>query len=230
MADFDWRDLEPGGDLFNRYDEAVRGYREWRRLLTMLREYLGLGETDEGTRQFLAVLDEFLQAVDGLGRAPLACRVFVSHQCADIGYAERIAYLAHRQGFEYWLDVHDPVLQLANRARLPPVVQSTVIAAIIEMALLNCSHAMSVQTANAQKSRWVPYEFGRAKQRILRSTQVASWFDNGIDSTTTADYLRLGVCAWSEQHVEDWLRAEHRPTCPPPAGEWARPTPEPLPN
>jgi hypothetical protein len=228
MADFDWR--AAAEELSERYDESTRGYREWQQLLAMLWEYRDRAESDEATRWFLEALERFLLAVDELGRGPTACRVFVSHQRRDVGYAERIAYMAHQQGFEYWLDIHDPVLRLANNAKLPPAAQSVLIAAIIEMALLNCSHAISVQTANAQGSRWVPYEFGRAKHRMLVSTQVASWFDNGIYATTTADYLKLGVCALSEMQVEGWLRTEHRPDCPPPRGAWTRPTPTPLPN
>jgi hypothetical protein len=110
-------------------------------------------------------------------------------------------------------------------------MQSILIAAIIEMALLNCTHGITVQTASAQGSRWVPYEFGRAKRRWLVSTQVASWFDNGIYATSTADYLKLGVCAQSEQEVVRWLGEEWgRSDCPRTPVRWDDPTPPPLPN
>jgi hypothetical protein len=101
-------------------------------------------------------------------------RVFVSHQRADVPFAELIADLASKHGFEYWLDVHGPLLQLANQTVLPPAVRSILIAAIIEMALLNCTDLISVQTRKARLSRWVPYEFGRAKRRwlVLQSQNV----------------------------------------------------------
>lgn len=76
------------------------------------------------------------------------------------------------------------------------------------MALLNCTHGITVQTAKAQASQWVPYEVGRAKLRWLVSTQVASWFDKGIFQVIQADYLKLGICALSEKEVTSWLREE----------------------
>lgn len=228
MANFDWQHASE--DLLQRYDEEVVGYDEWRHLVGMLTEYLRLGDTDDGTRRFLNVFTEFLVAVDHIAQMPSSCRVFVSHQCNDITYAERIAHLACLEGFEYWLDVHDPLLKLANQAKLPAVVQSVLIAAIIEMALLNCSHGITVQTANAQRSRWVPYEFGRAKHRMLISTQVASWFDNGIYASTTAEYLKLGVCALSEQQVIQWLNEEVRSDCTQSKSTWSGGTTRHLPN
>jgi hypothetical protein len=66
---------------------------------------------------------------------------------ADVPYAERIAWLASRKaGLEYWLDVHDPVLRLASAA-LPSghPVYATTVAAIIEIALLNCTHAVAAR-------------------------------------------------------------------------------------
>ena len=68
-------------------------------------------------------------------------------------YAERIAWLASRKaGLEYSLDVHDPVhdpvLRLASAA-LPPghPVYAITVAAIIEMVLLNCTHAVAQRVA-----------------------------------------------------------------------------------
>lgn len=225
MASFDWRVISE--DVLERYDERALGYQAWRQLVTMLREFL----QSETPDPFLAAFDEFLRQLQQVGEGPPVCRVFVSHQRADVPFAERIAYLATQQGFEYWLDVHDPLLQLANRTALPPVVQSILIAAIIEMALLNCSHGITVQTRNAQLSRWVPYEFGRAKRRWLVSTQVASWFDNGMYAASTADYLKLGDCTQSEVEVALWLAAEWaRCRCPVVPAIWRGGPVKPLPN
>ena len=225
MASFDWRVIP--AEVLERYDERVLGYQAWRQLIYMLREFLQREEPDP----FLAAFDEFLRQLQQIEEGPSACRVFVSHQRADVPLAERIAYLATQQGFEYWLDVHDPLLQLANRTKLPAVVQSILIAAIIEMALLNCSHGITVQTVNAQHSRWVPYEFGRAKRRWLVSTQVASWFDNGVYAASTADYLKLGVCMQSEREIGRWLSAEwSRCRCPIVPAIWRGGKTAPLPN
>lgn len=225
MPSFDWRDVPE--DLLARYDEGALGYGSWRRLVLMLLEYLPSEQPDP----FLAAFDAFLRQVQAIEAGPPVCRVFVSHQRADVPFAERIAYLAAQQGFEYWLDVHDPLLQLANRTALPPVVQSILIAAIIEMALLNCSHGITVQTRHAQHSRWVPYEFGRAKRRWLVSSQVASWFDHGIYAASTADYLKLGVCLHAEGQVVRWLADEWtRCSCPFAGARWRGGAVSPLPS
>lgn len=217
MANFDWRALPEPLILSERYGQGVLGREEWQRMVSALPDTPEQGEFDQKELdRFRAAFDGFLQSVQQIGTGPAACRVFVSHQraSADRAFAETIAYLATRAGFEYWLDVHDPLLTWANGLTLPPIVQSILIAAIIEMALLNCSHGITVQTTNAQKSRWVPYEFGRTKQRWLTSTQVASWFDNGMYAATTADYLKLGVCAQSTKEVVDWFaRERHRCGC-----------------
>jgi hypothetical protein len=204
MANFDWRQVSK--DIHVRYDDRAIGYSAWRQLIEVLFEVLRI----ERFALLLEAFDTFLRQLRELGRGQAGCRVFISHQRADVLFAERIAYLASAQGFEYWLDVLDPTLQAAMRGTFPPAVQSVLIAAIIEMALLNCTHGITVQTANAQASRWVPYEFGRAKRRWLVSTQVASWFDNGIYQSTQADYLKLGICAQTERELVSWLTTESK--------------------
>ena len=121
---------------------------------------------------------------DYAGERPLSQpRVFVSHRMADVPYAERIAWLASRKaGLEYWLDVHDPVLRLASAA-LPPgrPVYAITVAAIIEMALLNCTHVIAAHTpppnTSWRPSQWIPYELARAKKAgSVISRQAAGWF------------------------------------------------------
>lgn len=202
MANFDWRQVSE--DIHARYDDRALGYSAWLQLIEVLIEVL----RTERFESLLDAFDTFLRQLRERGRGQAGCRVFISHQRLDVSFAERIAYLANAKGFEYWLDIHDPKLQIAMRGDFPPAVQSVLIAAIIEMALLNCTHGISVQTANAQSSRWIPYEFGRAKRRWLVSTQVASWFDNGIYQASKADYLKLGICARTEKEVDSWLVAE----------------------
>src|SRR5688572_13671230 len=116
MANFDWRNAL-SKDLLLRYDEAgqVIGRPEWKDLVSMLRQYRVDPKNDEHVRRILDGFDAFLRAVDGnQHQKSEPCRVFVSHQQADVQLAERIAYLATKEGFEYWLDVHDPLLALAN--------------------------------------------------------------------------------------------------------------------
>src|SRR5262249_10633132 len=91
----------------------------------------------------------FLQTTQALpGRTLSQPRVFVAHRMVDVAYAERIAGLASQKaGLEYWLDVHDPVLRIAGTT-LPAghLVYAITIAAIIEMALVNCTHVIAAHT------------------------------------------------------------------------------------
>jgi len=232
MANFDWRDAERQRDIFRRYPPDALGLDYWMTLLGNLFELRQSWETEHGEERIRALFSDFLNATRGIAPLTRVCRVFVSHQRADVIYAETIAYFAYKQGFEYWLDVHDPVLPVVNAATLPASVKAVLIAAIIEMALLNCSHVCSVQTQNAKQSRWVPYEFGRAKERRLQSSKAASWFDNGV-APTTAEYLLLGQCLVSTGEVKSWLSSEWSPDgCRDSKPLWPphRPAPNPLPN
>ena len=254
MASFDWREVDEI-DPFERFGPEVTGVELWLALLEAiwrLRERWAhavdygeepvWGPEDEERPlddQPLDVREEvrghfsvFLERAGRLRPAPRVCRVFVSHQRDDAPLAERIAYLATRRGFEYWLDVHDPALHFANTAPMPSYVRAVLIAGIIEIALVNCSHVCSVQTPRARHSRWVPYEFGRAKQRRVLSAQAASWFRWGM-FRDRPEYLLLGTCLLTERAVERWFAAERRRNpCANAPGGWpaGRPVPQPLPN
>jgi hypothetical protein len=78
---------------------------------------------------------------------------------------------------------------------LSPLLKSALVAGLIEMALLNSTHIVSLQTKSANASRWVPYEFGRAKDRHPLATNAASWFENAVCPDTNGDYLSLAFCA-----------------------------------
>ena len=75
-----------------------------------------------------------------------------------------------------WLDVHDPVLRFASAA-LPPghPVYVIIVAAIIEIALLNCTHVIAAHTppptnTSWRPSQWMSYELrpcSRARGRHL---------------------------------------------------------------
>lgn len=105
MANFDWR-RQPE-DLYYRYDERVLGYSAWRELIAALLEAL----RTEQTALFLEAFDTFLDHIRDLNCGQVSCRLFVSHQRSDVLFAERIAYISSTQGFEYWLDIHDPTLK-----------------------------------------------------------------------------------------------------------------------
>lgn len=229
MAVFDWRQRPE--NLRDRYTRDTPGFPQWDRLLMLIMDSLGAA-TEPGQRSgVMRAFDQFMTSLDEAAPAgPAVCRVFVSHKQQDVAYAERVAWLADQRGFEYWLDVHDPALNLFTVLPLPPVVQSILVASIIEMALLNCTHLVAIQTAKAAQSRWVPYEYGRSKRRWVISTQVASWFDTGV-TPEPADYLRLGVCAHSEAAVDRWLTGERgRVGCPPGGSVWRGAPPPALPN
>ena len=108
----------------------------------------------------------------------------MSHRKSDVEIADRIAYLAATQcGYGYWLDVDDPVLNYVNATdvSIASPVREMLIAAIIEMGLLNSTHFIAAITWNSAGSKWIPYEFGRAKRRQLYSVYSASW----LGSATT---------------------------------------------
>ncbi len=148
-------------------------------------------------------------------------RVFVSHRTADVPYAERIAWLASRKaGLEYWLDVHDPVLRLASAA-LPPgrPVYAITVAAIIEMALLNCTPVIAAHTppppnTSWRPSQWIPYELARAKKAgSVISRQAAGWFHPQVHPPESrGEYVLLADLCGSDADVERWLQSHaHRP-------------------
>ncbi len=81
-----------------------------------------------------------------------------------------------------------------------------VVAAIIEMALLNSTHVMAVITPHTSGSQWVPYEYGRVKDPTPVALQAACWLHNGVSASTAPEYLYLGTTTRSEIDVNDWLR------------------------
>ena len=67
--------------------------------------------------------------------------VFVSHQRSELAEAERMADLACRRGIDYWLDIHDPVLVLAN----PDGIAAGSEISIIEMGPLDRRRPMRIR-------------------------------------------------------------------------------------
>jgi hypothetical protein len=85
---------------------------------------------------------------------PICPRLFVSHKQEDARYAMRIAELAFKHGFDVWVDVLDPNLsQLGTHPETMKKVYPLIIAAIIELALINSTHVVACITKNSKYSQ-----------------------------------------------------------------------------
>jgi hypothetical protein len=217
MANYDWTEYQ-ARTWVNRFPEGVRGLAVWRQQLPL-----------EGRPEML--IEERGRTTS---RLPKPC-VFVSHRQADVEQAKRIAYIACKEGFDYWLDVLDPTLSLPPNTISPsgPTAQqaAAAVAAVVEMGLLNSTHVMAVMTSNTKGSQWVPYEYGRVRDPVPVTLQAACWIDKALVASTIPEYLHLGVIAKSEGEIESWLRAERRKygiIGPQAVCQWNRPIPAPL--
>jgi hypothetical protein len=135
-------------------------------------------------------------------------RVFVSHRQSDARRALRIAHLAHARGMEYWLDVINvpPSLPAVS---LSAFNQAILIAAIIEMALINCTHVIAVLTRNTNGSQWVPYEYGRIKDDPPAAVTAACWHDTAsLPASDLPGYLHLGHIITGDAGVDRWIGYE----------------------
>lgn len=205
---YDWRNADQV-ELIERYvaglvDNALNGdiHQSWRGFVSTIADIT----PDSFERRGRDALDDLLVRLPAKPLTPPR-RVFVSHQRQDVAYAERIACLATQQGLDYWLDVHDPNLKLANRTLLPTDPRyALVIAAIIEIALLSSSHIIVVHTLNGLQSKWIPYELGRAKSRNIVSSQSGGWFDAGLAPAQFGSYVELSrIARGGESDVTAWL-------------------------
>jgi hypothetical protein len=146
--------------------------------------------------------------------------VFVSHRRADKDSALRVACLAWGEGFDYWLDILDldPLLnkQIKMLERklghsLTPLEKSFLLAAIIEMALLNCTHVLALMTLNTAGSLWVPYEYGRMKKKTMRSPSTSCWWDTkSLLKDDLPEYVYLADIHHDEHEICNWFRHELR--------------------
>ena len=71
-------------------------------------------------------------------------RIFISRKKKDSDLAKRIAYLATRKGFNFWLDVLNPSIYKIHGHRVTPFQKKIILATIIEVGLMNCSHVIAV--------------------------------------------------------------------------------------
>jgi hypothetical protein len=136
-------------------------------------------------------------------------RVFVSHKQVDVAEAKRIAWLIQGQQIDYWLDVIDlPPALTALTASTPAFNTTLLIAAMIEMALINCTHVLAVMTSQTATSRWVPYEYGRIKDDPPGRLTASCWHHPDLTWSDLPEYLHLAPIHDSEMQIINWLQAE----------------------
>jgi hypothetical protein len=198
------------GDLMARYRPITDDGREiigisiWEALVRNLTGLLTVGGADIPRRQ-QKISDDFFEAIAQEFPPPLKPCVFISHQRSDAARGERVACLTDHHRIDYWLDIHDPTLRLVNNSPVSGPLRSLLIAATIEIALLNSTHVIALHTGNSLASRWVPYEFARAKARRLTSLKAAGWFASGQSPATCGDYVQLAVMTHDEPQIGNWL-------------------------
>jgi hypothetical protein len=182
------------------------------------------GETrfPEGTPGLESVWRDTLDRIDELAESPRALhfrtkrirrprepRLFISHKQADGAKAKRVAWLAKNCGFNYWLDVLDPTIEWLHQAERDEKKRGIMLAAVIEMALLNSTHVIALITRKAVASRWIPYEYGRVKDHRIQSEQVACWVAPRQRRLLT-EYMYLGDQLLTEQDICRWLRKRRK--------------------
>lgn len=162
----------------NRFPEWAVGWKEWNEL-----RFPEVPPAD-GSHPLGALLSL-------TPAQPVPPRVFISHRQKDHPEAMRAAYLANDEGYHFWLDVLDPHLTWLG-AHPTSYQKSLAMAAIIEMALLNCSHVLALITQNFPGSAWIPYEYGRVKRANFVTPKAAAWIEPGVNYLTLPEYLFLG--------------------------------------
>jgi hypothetical protein len=182
--------------------EGLPGYKAWLNLIAII------ANPEARDRELFDAFDYFLRAIDLVDRNLVKDCVFISHRQSDWSLAEDVSRTVTKTSRDYWLDIHDPTLQWANGrvTSLGSVAGAILLAAIIEIALLNSTHVITLHTNSSAGSAWIPYELGRAKARKIFSSQAAGWFDPPkILPAGCPEYVHLAHQTSSHQDVEDWL-------------------------
>jgi hypothetical protein len=187
----------------DRFPDWAFGYAQWREQ-PPLDDWRGP-----------SIYDWFGERIEPPAKPPpqLDCpRLFVSHRKCDQELALRIAWLAAQEGWDYWVDVLDPNLAALRRKQnvqsLTPAQVTLATAAIVEFALLNCSHLIAVMTEQTRGSMWVPYEYGRVKEPAPFTMQVSCWRHPDLKADDCPEYLVLGKTLLNEEQIRGWLRWE----------------------
>jgi hypothetical protein len=145
-------------------------------------------------------------------------RVFISHRRCDLKLALQVAYEAHLSSFDYWLDVidlaqdrppHVQTLEASLGRSLSDLEFGILTAAIIEMALLNSTHVVAIMTGATAGSQWVPYEYGRVKQRMPAAENAVTWRDKGtLPLKSLPEYLHLSPVCAKRSELHTWLSVQ----------------------
>lgn len=168
-----------------------------------------LSEDDRSTEELIAtlLLARLRRSYNSLPKNNCP-RLFISHRRNDKDYALRIAQLASQNGFAYWVDVLDPDLQALANSTFPGRLFPLVIACIIEMALINCTHVIACLTPNSRGTLWMPYEYGRITELPGLNTNTCAWLDPNLLSVDFPEYMLLGEVSKNEMEIENWLKTE----------------------
>jgi hypothetical protein len=227
MPDFHWQDTV-NNPLSARFPDQAIGIDAWKMLVDRLHGIRGGAPS-----QLLPVFDQFLQqARSSIPRGSPECRVFVSHRQGqpDTQIAERIAFLASESKLGYWIDVDDPDLRFLDTTPIIPPFRDVLIAAIIEMGLLNSSHVIAAMTQRTAPSKWVPYEIGRAKHDRVYSQYSATWLFPGMQVSDFGEYIHLAEITTNELDIVQWLNATNRACSTNTNISWNRGPTSPLPT
>ncbi len=186
MADYNWQDHRDS-TLALRFPDWAIGRDAW---------------------QAQSAEDE-IKAFGFIGEVPLPerPRLFISYKSQDASVAIKVSRIAKAEGFDIWLDILDPRLQApaGSPTKLSQEDRALLIAGIIEMALLNCSHIVAVMTRNTPASRWVPYEYGRVKDRGVLSNQASAYL-SGTSAEDLPEYMYLGDIHKDDNEFRKWLQ------------------------
>jgi hypothetical protein len=163
---------------------------------------------------------ERLVRTNRFGSKPKCPRVFISHRQTDKQLALQVAYAARCANFDYWLDLIDlekdkpkyvTKLEAQLQRKLTKPELGFLTAAIIEMALLNCTHVVAVMTKGTRGSQWVPYEYGRVKQRHPCAANASAWCDlTTLRPRSLPEYLWLSPVWGRWRDLAHWLRDERK--------------------
>ena len=204
MERYFWREHE-NRPLETRFPADVRGREAWLGLLRAAPQA-------ENQKALGEAFDDFLEAIDqeSQPRSPTCC-VFVSHRKHDLNNALHVAGVADQCGYDVWLDVYDPKLQAVLGRPIQSPGQEILIAAIIEIGLLNATHIIALHTKLSPGSQSIPYELGRAKARAIRSDQAAGWYYPAALGSSPAEYMRLVEATTTDAEIAAWLSHSGQP-------------------
>lgn len=160
-----------------RYDGwlPVEAEMAWRKLIGEIDKRLESTDTALPDHAWIEAESRIRSAYSLLA---VPTRVFVSYRTLDRPMALQMARYLQGQGKLVWLDVWDPRIAWVKVRRLPKPIESRLVALMVEIALLNCSHLVVVHTRNTGSSAWVPYELGRTKARTPLAHNAAFWHGN----------------------------------------------------